>query len=279
MRQLLFGLSLLTFFGCASTNMTSFTDPAFKGSTFHHLLVIARSNNLSTRLWLESNLVQEFTENRIPAKEGILLFPPTRTFTDEQMRDSLLLHRFDAYIVIDVGETGVESIYIPPTQAVTQTTHNTTNRWTSTTTIIGGGSIDKPWAKVRTTMIEASTNAVVWIADSFTGGNGLASFSTVIDSYCGKVLEQLNKAGLVQARPTRPHQHVSSEIQRVRDALQTDPKFYGTPAFKHAGSDSLELGTTHQYECPTSPIGYCVYDNSDDPGHMHCIFCGLPERR
>jgi len=127
MKRFLFVLPFLALAGCASTNMTSFTDPAFKGLTFHHFLVVARSKNLSTRLWLESNLVQTFTSHRIFATESILLLPPTRQFSDEQMRDSLLRHNFDAYIVVDVGETGVESIYIPPTEATTKT-HTTALR-------------------------------------------------------------------------------------------------------------------------------------------------------
>ena len=276
MTRILFVLSFITFGGCASTEMTSFTDPAFKGLAFHHFLVVARSNNLSTRLWLESHLVQTLTTHRIFANESILLLPPTRKFSDEQMKDSLLRHNFDAYIVIDVGESGVESIYIPPTQATTKTTHNSTDTWTSTTSIVGGGTIEKPWADVRTTMCDASTNEVIWIADSFTGGNGYASFNTVIDSYCSKVLERLENVGLVHEPPKASF---TPELRRVRFALQNDQKYINTPAAKHANSDYLDVGMTYVHSCSESPILHCVYDNSDDPNHMHCIFCDLPEAR
>lgn len=277
MRRIRFVLPfIITLAGCASTQMTSFTDPAFKGLTFHHFIVVARSNNLSTRLWLESHLVQTLTSHRIFATASILLFPPTRKFSDEQMRDSLLRHNFDAYIVVDVGESGVESIYLPPTGATTKTTQNSTYEWTSTTSIVGGGTIEKPWADVRTTMCDASTNHVIWIADSFTGGNGYASFNTVIDSYCNKVFERLENAGLVHEPPKAS---LTPELRRVRFVLQNDQRYLNSTAAKHAYSDHLEVGTTYVHSCPNSPIAHCVYDNSDDPNHVHCIFCGMPEVR
>jgi hypothetical protein len=37
---------------------------------------------------------------------------------------------------------------------------------------------------------------------------------------------------------------------------------------------SLILG---HIECKESPTGQCVYDNSTDPRHEQCIFCGDPE--
>ncbi len=274
MKGFLIGLLCVIISGCASTSMTSFVDPSYRNKNFANLLVVARSNNLSQRLWLESHLVQAFTEKHLSAEEAIRLFSPTRKFSEEQMRDTLLKYQFDAYLVVDVGETGVEKIYIPPTQAVTKTSHNTAaDRWTSVTTLLGGGTIEKPWAQVRTTLCDASTNEVAWIADSFTGGNGYASFSTVIDSYCREVYQQLAKVSLVL--PTI----LSTDIQTVKYFLKTDPRFFNSPAAKHAISDRLSLGRRTICGCLPSPIGNCIYDESDDPGHKHCIFCGLPEDR
>lgn len=30
------------------------------------------------------------------------------------------------------------------------------------------------------------------------------------------------------------------------------------------------------WECPNSPLGLCVYDDDEDPGHDDCVFCDLP---
>jgi hypothetical protein len=39
--------------------------------------------------------------------------------------------------------------------------------------------------------------------------------------------------------------------------------------------DDLTLGV-HSCE---SPIGICVYDDTNDPNHDHCLFCGDPRER
>ena len=274
MKKLLIGLFCVAISGCASTEMTSFVDPAYRNTTFQKLLIVARTNNLTQRLWLESHLAQAFTIQKVDAKESVLLLPPTRKFSEEQRRDTMVKYGYDAYLVVDVGETGVESIYIPPTQAVTKTSHNAAaDRWTSVTTLLGGGTIEKPWAQVRTTLCDASTNEVAWIADSYTGGSGYSSFNTVINSYCREVFDRLLTANLVFSP-----RH-SNDILTVKYILRHDAKFLGGPAAKHADSDRLALGWTKILLCPSSPIGNCIYDEAEDPGHKHCIFCGLAEDR
>ena len=44
------------------------------------------------------------------------------------------------------------------------------------------------------------------------------------------------------------------------------------------GSRPREL-TFSDWECPTSPIGVCSYNDNKDPIHDHCLFCGDPEER
>jgi len=38
----------------------------------------------------------------------------------------------------------------------------------------------------------------------------------------------------------------------------------------------LDIG---DWDCPTSPIGVCVYDTSEDPACDECLFCGIPNER
>lgn len=33
------------------------------------------------------------------------------------------------------------------------------------------------------------------------------------------------------------------------------------------------------HECPTAPLGRCVYDDEQDPAHDECIHCGQPWER
>lgn len=33
------------------------------------------------------------------------------------------------------------------------------------------------------------------------------------------------------------------------------------------------------WDCPTSPVGWCVYNERIDPAHDNCIFCNEPLER
>jgi hypothetical protein len=47
-------------------------------------------------------------------------------------------------------------------------------------------------------------------------------------------------------------------------------------AVKSDSPSWLEHGT---WDCSTSPTGFCVYDENEDPIHDFCLFCGDPEER
>lgn len=41
----------------------------------------------------------------------------------------------------------------------------------------------------------------------------------------------------------------------------------------------FEYVCTPFWDCPDSPVGWCVYNHSTEPAHDNCIFCGEPEER
>ena len=45
------------------------------------------------------------------------------------------------------------------------------------------------------------------------------------------------------------------------------------------GSKPRDLVITQTWDCETSPIGYCVYEDTKDPMHDDCLFCHDPEER
>lgn len=197
--------ALIGFGGCASTSMTSFTDPGYRTTTFSRILVVANLSDLQWRQTIESRLVQEFRENGIFAMEGMSLFPPTRDLTDQEKIDLLVQNKIDSYIVVDVGETGTQQVYIPQTGSSTKTEGSVTvydNTATyheeSRTTTYGGYTVSKPWAQFGAKLFDVSNGQNAWVASAFTGGNAYANFNTLIDSFCGKTVEQLIKDGVVR---------------------------------------------------------------------------------
>lgn len=197
--------ALFGFGGCASTSMTSFTDPAYRATNFSRVLVVVNLSDLQWRQRIESRMVEEFRDKGIFALEGMNLFPPTRDLTDEQKVDLLLQNGIDSYLVIGVGETGTQQVYIPQTGSSTKKEGNVsvygntaTYREKSTTTTYGGYTVSKPWANFDAKLFDVSNGQNAWVASAFTGGNAYANFNTVINSFCGKTVEQLIKDGVVK---------------------------------------------------------------------------------
>lgn len=197
-KYLLILILIIFIVGCASTKMTSFKDPDYQNTEFKRILVVANTNDLEDRQKLESKMVEDFSEVGVYALESYKLFPPTRELTDEEKVDLLLKNNIDSFISISVGESGVSDVYIPQTSSTTKTEGNVnvygnTARYKekSTTTYQGGYTVHKPWAQFETKLYDVSNGHMAWIATSFTRGNAYANRNTVINSYCGKTVDQL----------------------------------------------------------------------------------------
>ena len=195
---------ILFLISCASTRMTSFKDPDYQKAEFKRILVVANTNDLEDRQKLESKMVEEFSNIGVFALESFRLFPPTRELTDEDKVELLLKNDIDAFISISVGESGVREVYVPQTSSTTKTKGNVsvygntaTYKEKSTTTYQGGYTLNKPWAEFETQLYDVSNGQMAWIATSFTGGNAYANRNTVINSYCGKTVDQLLEDKLI----------------------------------------------------------------------------------
>jgi hypothetical protein len=197
-------ITLFSLFGCASTKMTSFKDPAFQSVSFKRILVVANTSDLEWRRKIEARMVQAFREVGVFAIEGVQLFPPTRELTDDEKVNILLQNNIDAYVSVSVGESGVKEVYVPPTGSTTKTEgkvrvsgNQADYEEKSTTRIHGGYTLSKPWADFETKLFDVSSGQNAWLASSHTGGNAYANFNTVINSYCDKVVEQILEDGLI----------------------------------------------------------------------------------
>ena len=49
------------------------------------------------------------------------------------------------------------------------------------------------------------------------------------------------------------------------------------PGVGHASFN--RISRSWNWDCETSPVGICVYNDLDDPAHDHCLYCEEPEER
>jgi hypothetical protein len=190
--------------GCASTKISSFTDPSYRSKTFHRIVVVAGISNLEGRKNVESSFVKEFEHRGIYAVEGINIFPPTRTMSTDEMSDALRSNQIDGVLYISVGDAGVSQEYVPPTSTTTKTKgtvsvygNSASYQERSKTTTDGGYTISKPWAKYEVKLFDAENGQNAWLASASTKGNAYANSNTVVNSFSSKTIDQLKNDGLI----------------------------------------------------------------------------------
>jgi len=169
-RILIFFASVLAIVGsagCASTNMTSFKDPAFQNITLKRILIIANTSDLQWRQKLESRMVEAFKDVGLDAMQSVFLFPPTRNLSNDEKVALLVQNNIDAYLSINVGESGVQDVYVPPTGSTTKTKgevfvygNRAQYEEKSTTTVEGGYTLSKPWAKFQSKLHDVSSGSI-----------------------------------------------------------------------------------------------------------------------
>lgn len=208
MRNIYFALTIVlsaTIASCAETSITAFKDPAFASRVFQKPAIYVNSEDLTWRQSIEDTMVTELGKKGVIAVASMSLTPPTRTYSPEERAQVLAESDIDALIVIQIGDTGVETRYVPQTSTTTTTTgtattygENTTYQGQSHTTSSGGYNQSFPWAEMSTFVVDLASGQKAWIASSHTGGNAYASFNDIRTSYCKEIIRQLLTDGLLQ---------------------------------------------------------------------------------
>lgn len=75
----------------------------------HIVAYVAASDPLATSL--QSSIREEANKRRVSAEDAFLLFPPTRAYSDAEVRQELAARGIDGVLVISVGDTGVQQQY------------------------------------------------------------------------------------------------------------------------------------------------------------------------
>ncbi|HEX2983979.1 MAG TPA: hypothetical protein VHO28_10600 [Ignavibacteriales bacterium] len=182
-----FVLLLISLAGCAtaSTSVTSYKDPDYEQKEFKKVLITVNTKDLEEKFAIETRLVKDLALAGVSAVEGNKLFPPTRSFTDEEKTASMLENEIDAFIVITPEEFGVKENYVP----VSESKKYVDGEFVKT--YEGGYKEDKPWAEYETALFDVSNGKKVWMATSSTQGNADAHKSDIINSFCYKMIHKL----------------------------------------------------------------------------------------
>ncbi len=191
---------------CASTETTTFTDPAFRGRQFSNVCVVADISDLKYKQKLEREMGMELSARGISVRTGSMLFPPTRDWSEEQMQEILLKEGIDGYLLIEWKDKQVQETY-KPGQAVTETKGEVKKRngrdiYTErTVTTQGSGTVEREYRSYfEAKLIDVNTKGTAWIATSYSSsGEWFGSdYDLIMESYAEDIAEKLRNDGLIR---------------------------------------------------------------------------------
>jgi len=160
--------------------------------------------------------VQAARKRGVAAQDALLLFPPTRTYTNAEVRQGLATGGIDGVLVINVGDTGVLQQYagtiLTGEYSGTSTTSGTINRFGNTSNIsLSGASSGTTTAtatpiyryKRQTTftarLLEPTTGRNLWIGNGQVKAGGLlfVGDSASASNSVAAIFEDLQQKGII----------------------------------------------------------------------------------
>lgn len=193
------------FYGCASTNLTSFVDPEAKDNQYKSILIYFPSSELDEQMEGEEIIQEIFLENGIKADVSTSVFLPTREYNENEILENLKKNNIDAVLLVEFVDSWTDESYVP--QSSTTKTKGEVNVYGNTakykenskTYSYGGYYLKKPRIKFVSKLIDVNEDMIAWIGSSLTKGNAYAGFGTLIGSLGNNIVEDLIENKLVKS--------------------------------------------------------------------------------
>jgi hypothetical protein len=191
----------LLFAGCVSTEIASQTAPEYRDHRFQRTLVVADVGMLHQRTVAEDMIVGRLLDRRADALRSLDVVFGADTLPEEAFLDHAAEAGADAVLILRVREEGEVTGYSAPNATYFATESG--GIVTGYTQTYGGGTVIRPWATFRATLIETATGRTAWFADASSDGTASSSQSDLVKAVAEKVAEELLAAGLLQVEQRR----------------------------------------------------------------------------
>lgn len=96
--------------GCSNTTMQGYADRDLPSKTIQHIAAyVAAPGPLASNM--QASISEEARKRGILAEDALAILPPTRTYTDAEVRKALAERGVDGVLLITVADSGVVSQY------------------------------------------------------------------------------------------------------------------------------------------------------------------------
>ena len=106
----LLAATALTLSACITTSMQGYADKSLPKQSIRHIAVlVSAAGPLATSM--EESAATEGKKHGVAVEDAFTLFPPTRTYSNAEVRQGLLTQGLDGVLLINVGDSGVVKEY------------------------------------------------------------------------------------------------------------------------------------------------------------------------
>lgn len=193
MRALILVVVGLAISGCASTEITGYSDPAYESAVYNSTMVHAPDVGLAQAADLEQGVCERFKERGVTCRTFQSLFPPTREHSPETIFRTLKDQGIQAAIVLLQG--GSQSAERTFAYQSFGSASAYGNRVQGQSTSVPMTAFSRA-ATVRVLLIDGETGETAWLADARTEGQGMVNTTTSAfnSSLSDEVVESLMRS-------------------------------------------------------------------------------------
>ena len=98
--------------GCVTTSMQGYADKDPPSRPIAHVAALVTAP-LPLAQSMQASLADEGAKVHVVVDDALTIFPPTRQYTDAEVKHELKERGIDGVLVVDVGDTGVMQQYRP----------------------------------------------------------------------------------------------------------------------------------------------------------------------
>lgn len=167
-------LITLLFGGCASTKITSFTDPDFLHVKYNSYVVVTPNLNLEYSSLLQNKICDEIQKNDATCTIGIELFPPTREFSNTDKSKIIKNSEIEGYLIVLYSSGGSDS------QIISNLSYGTANVYGNSINAYGMSTPVYSYTRrdgYNLILVDTASFQKAWVGSANVHASGLANIT------------------------------------------------------------------------------------------------------
>ncbi len=182
----------------ASTQITSFKDPAYNNIQVKKMMVLAYGMSLNSRAQTERRFFKgRFAKTTTEVIPSVDILMPTRSYTDDEINELIKQNNIDAVLIVSLVNTSSSQTYIPEVTTGTINLYGNTGYFSANT--FGGYYVSSPNAAFELKLFDPVNGNCMWIASANSYGKRLSEFFNLVDSLAIQTVKTFIQDQLTEA--------------------------------------------------------------------------------